>query len=395
MTSKLYYDSAYLTEWQTGISQRLERDDGYYVILEETAFYPHGGGQPCDEGWINGIPVLDVIIEGEKVLHKLERLPEETEVNCRIDWNRRFDHMQQHSGQHLLSAVCRNLYQAMTVSFHLGSDYATIDVEQPELNPVQLASIEQEVNRQIYLNHSIVSYFVTGEEMAQLQLVKQPKVTENIRIVEIKDVEYNACGGTHVSSTGEIGIIKLLKADKQKGNTRLYFKCGTRALEEFNESLRILGVLSTKFNTGKDEIIDRIEKWEHEQKQLQAELTLLKEKNDGYVAQELLSNHEDRLISHIFEDKSLKDLQNLAGKLTAESHLPVLLATAAENKIVLAHNGSTDLSCGSFFKNHLGSFNGKGGGSDKLAQAGFPTWEDAVAFYEFTRQSQLEIGAMK
>jgi len=329
--------------------------------------------------------VLDVISEEELVLHKLERLPNEESVTCQIDWNRRFDHMQQHSGQHLLSAVCLEKHNFMTLSFHLGEDYCTIDIEVSELSADQLYSIEREVNRQIYLNHNILSYFVTGEEAAQLKLVKQPKVTENIRIVEIKDVEYNACGGTHVSSTGEIGIIKLLKAEKIKGNTRIYFKCGYRALEEFNTSQQILGTLSSKFNTGKDEIIDRIEKWENEQKLLQAEIYLLKEKNDDYVVQELLNEQAGKMIAQVFEGKSLKDLQSLANKLTSKCDLPVLLATSAENKVVFAQNGSTEISCGAFFKAHLGSYNGKGGGSDKLAQAGFPTWEDALAFYEFAR----------
>lgn len=383
-SKKLYYNSAYITEWQTDIHQTLEREDGYYVILKETAFYPHGGGQPCDVGHINGIPVLDVINEEDEVLHKLERLPDESKVTCQIDWNRRFDHMQQHSGQHLLSAVCRDLYQAMTVSFHLGNEYATIDVEQPELTLNQLASIENEVNRQIYLNSSIVSYFITQEELAQLTLVKQPKVTDQIRIVEIKGVEYNACGGTHVSSTGEIGMIKLLKAEKQKGNTRIFFLCGYRALKEFNESQRILGALSSKFNTGKDEIMDRIEKWENEQKQLQAELAALKERNNAYVAQELLSSREGNLVASVFEDKTLKDLQSLAVKLASESDTLVLLATVAENKVILANNSNFPLSCGAFFKEYVGKYNGKGGGSDIIAQAGFQTWEEAFAFYDFT-----------
>lgn len=385
MTNKLYYNSTYQTDWQTRVTETIEREDGLYVLLEETAFYPHGGGQPCDLGAIQGIPVLDVISEEELVLHKLERLPNEESVTCQIDWNRRFDHMQQHSGQHLLSAVCLEKYNFMTLSFHLGEDYCTIDIEVPELSADQLYSIEREVNRQIYLNHNILSYFVTGEEASQLKLVKQPKVTENIRIVEIKDVEYNACGGTHVSSTGEIGIIKLLKAEKIKANTRIYFKCGYRALEEFNTSQQILGTLSSKFNTGKDEIIDRIEKWENEQKLLQAEIYLLKEKNDDYVVQELLNEQAGKMIAQVFEDKSLKDLQSLANKLTSKCDLPVLLATSAENKVVFAQNGSTEISCGAFFKAHLGSYNGKGGGSDKLAQAEFPTWVDALAFYEFAR----------
>jgi len=386
VASQLYYKSAYLTEWQTDIGQVIEREDGYYVILKETAFYPHGGGQPCDTGYINGIAVLDVIMEEDEVLHKLERRPEETEVTCQLDWKRRFDHMQQHSGQHLLSAVCRELYQAMTLSFHLGTDYATIDIEQSEVTREQLTVIENEVNRQVYLNSSILSYFVTPDEVAQLQLVKAPKVTDHIRIVEIKGVEYNACGGTHVSSTGEIGMIKLLKSEKQKGHTRIYFKCGYRVLEEFNESLRILGVLSSKFNTNKDEIIDRIEKWENEQKALQAELTAMKESHNAIVAQELLASCEGKLVSHVFEDKALKDMQSMAVKLTAENDIWVLMATSLENKVLLANQGGSPQSCGAFFKENLASYKGKGGGSASMAQAGFQTWEDAFAFYEWTRQ---------
>jgi alanyl-tRNA synthetase len=383
MTKKLYYDSAQLTKWESNVTESFEKEDGCYVILEETAFYPHGGGQPCDTGVIQGIPVIDVISEGDQVLHKVERLPTERTVTCEIDWKRRFDHMQQHSGQHLLSAICLDLFKTKTLSFHLGIDYCTIDIETPELSTNQLESIEREVNRHIYLNHSILSYFVTEEEANKLELVKETNLTENIRIVEIKDFEYNACGGTHVSSTGEIGMIKLLKAEKQKGNTRIYFKCGYRALDEFNESQRILGALSIKFKASKDEILDRIEKWEKEQKQLQSELAVLKEKNDEYVAQELIESCDGHLVAQVFEDKTLKDLQNLAGKITSKCDSPVLLATTSENKVVLSRSGNSELSCGAFFKEHVGSYNGKGGGNDALAQAGFPTWEDAKAFYEF------------
>ncbi|MEC0137312.1 DHHA1 domain-containing protein [Paenibacillus macerans] len=389
MTKRLYFESAYLTEWQTRVSRTLQRGDGDYVVLEESAFYPHGGGQPNDEGTIQGIPVLDVISENDEVLHKVERLPDDTAVNCTVNWERRFDHMQQHSGQHLLSAVCRELYGAMTVSFHLGADYCTIDVERPELTPEQLAAIELAANRHIYLNHEIVSYFVTGEEAAKLPLVKRPKVTENIRVVEMKDVEYNGCGGTHVSSTGEIGMIKLLKAEKQKGNTRVYFKCGYRALAEFNENQRILGMLTGKLKTSREGLAERIEKWEQEQKQLQQELANVRAVNDEYLARELLSRREDGIVAHVFADKPLKDLQSLAAKLTADldADALVLLATMAGNKAVMAHNGEAAVSCGAFFKEHLPAFNGKGGGSDKQAQAGFESWEETQAFVEFAKRT--------
>jgi alanyl-tRNA synthetase len=387
MTKKLYYEDAFMKEWQTTISQKIEREDGNYVLLEETAFYPHGGGQPCDAGEINGIAVLDVILEEDVVLHKLESMPEGTSATCTIDWQLRFDHMQQHSGQHLLSAVCRDLFEANTVSFHLGADYCTIDVETLDLEPSNLAAIETEVNCKIYENRSISSYFVTPEELAQLPLVKQPKVTKDIRIVEINGVEYNACGGTHVASTGAIGIIKLLKMEKQKGNTRIYFLCGLRALAEFNENVRILGALSGKFNTGKDEIIDRIEKWEHEHKLVQTELTEHKEKLDEYLAQELLVESQD-VIARQFTDKTIKDMQSLANKIASMTDLPILFMSTSENKVVFAHNGQYAQACGAFFKAHLGSYNGKGGGSDKMAQAGFSSSEDALAFYSFA-ESQL------
>lgn len=385
MTIRLYYDSSYVKEWETKITKSLKREDGWYVLLEESAFYPHGGGQPCDTGTINGIPVLDVISEEEDVLHKVERLPEGTAAACRIDWQRRFDHMQQHSGQHLLSAVCLKLFDAVTLSFHLGTDIATIDVEAAELTQEQLSRLEREVNQSIYANHRIVSYMVSEEEASRLPLVKAPKVSGTIRIVEMESVEYNACGGTHVASTGGIGMIKLLRTEKTKGNTRISFKCGNRALAEFNDCMAILGKLSSKFNTGKEDIVARIEKWEQEQQLLQGEMAVLKEQSDSFVARELLEQNDGSLIAYQFENKPLKDLQSLAMKLTSLSPKPVLLADLSEFKVVLSHSGSTELSCGAFFKEHLGAYGGKGGGSSNMAQAGFGTQNEALAFYEFAR----------
>ncbi|MEK3923173.1 MULTISPECIES: alanyl-tRNA editing protein [Paenibacillus] len=386
MTQKIYYDSAYTREWHTTITGKVDKEDGVYVTLAETAFYPHGGGQPCDLGQIGGITVLDVNIEDGEVWHKVERAPEQNEVHCELDWERRFDHMQQHTGQHLLSAITLKLTEAMTLSFHLGTEYDTIDVAAPELGANQLTAIEQEVNRQIYRNACINTSWVTAEEAAQLPLVKQPTVTEDIRIVEIEGVEYNACGGTHVSATGEIGIIKLLKTEKVKGGTRIYFKCGTRALNEFTSTQNVLNSIMVKLKTSKDELLERIEKMELEQKQLQTELNAVKTTNDAYYAEELLAARQGLVIAQVFEDKSLKDMQSLATKLTAEHEGLVLFASISEAKVVLAQNGQpSEWACGPFFKGNLGAYNGKGGGSEKMAQAGFASSEDALAFYEFTK----------
>ncbi|MEK4362116.1 alanyl-tRNA editing protein [Paenibacillus sp. FSL M8-0212] len=386
MTQKIYYDSAYTREWHTTITGKVDKEDGIYVTLAETAFYPHGGGQPCDLGQIGGIAVLDVNIEDGEVWHKLERAPEQNEVHCELDWERRFDHMQQHTGQHLLSAITLKLTEAMTLSFHLGTEYDTIDVAAAELGADQLTAIEQEVNRQIYRNARINTSWVTAEEAAQLPLVKQPTVTEDIRIVEIEGVEYNACGGTHVSATGEIGIIKLLKTEKVKGGTRIYFKCGTRALNEFTATQNVLNSIMVKLKTSKDELLERIEKMELEQKQLQTELNAVKTTNDAYYAEELLAARQGIVIAQVFEDKSLKDMQSLATKLTADHEGLVLFASISEAKVVLAQNGQPpEWACGPFFKGNLGAYNGKGGGSEKIAQAGFASSEDALAFYEFTK----------
>lgn len=387
MTKKLYYESAYIRDWETRITRKLEREDGTYLIMEETAFYPHGGGQPCDLGWIDKIPVLDVVQEEGEILHKVEHLPEKEEVSCRLDWDRRFDHMQHHSGQHLLSAMCLEVCQAETLSFHLGQDYATIDIARSDLSQAQLMMLELEVNDQVYLNRKVTNYFVSREQAAALPLVKQPQVTDDIRIVEIEGIEYNACGGTHVSATGEIGMIKLLRAEKQKGHLRIYFKCGYRALNEFNAGIEILSSLSTRFNTSKEEILDRIAKWDHEQKLLQAELNAVKAENDVYLAGKLLADRQGSLIQHVFADKPLKDMQNLAAKLTEEAEVIVLFVSNADHKIVLAQGGKSGLACGAFFKQYLADYRGKGGGSDKLAQAGFATGEDAMAFYHFAAQS--------
>ncbi|WP_339230112.1 DHHA1 domain-containing protein [Oceanobacillus sp. FSL K6-2867] len=388
MTTKLYYNSAYITTWNTNIANTIEHDEDLFIILEETAFYPHGGGQPCDLGNINGIPVLDVFTEENVVLHKIEKLPDRTQeiITCTIDWQRRFDHMQQHSGQHLLSAIFRELLQANTISFHLGVEDVTIDIDQTALTKEQLQAVETEVNKQIYQNRSIQTYFVTNEQLKEIPLVKLPKVTENIRIVEIEGIEYNACGGTHVSRTGEIGLIKLFHAEKIKGATRIYFKCGYRALADYEATLHITDTLSKRFNTGKKDILDRFEKWEQEHKQLQSQLSELKEEHDMYLTKELLSNVDGSVLTHVFSNKSLKDMQKLAAKIATEYQLTILFATTAENKVILAHNGPHTFSCGAFFKEHLKAFNGKGGGSAHSAQAGFASSEQALQFYHFACQ---------
>lgn len=386
MSAILYYNDSFLREWTTTIVERKEQDEQYFVRLAETAFYPHGGGQPCDTGVINDIAVLDVVKEEEVIWHQVERLPIEDQADCQLNWERRFDHMQHHTGQHLLSATALQLFDAPTLSFHLGQDMVTIDIDRSSFSDAEMTTLEQAVNQRIYNNLAIKSYFVNAEQLAQLPIVKMPKVTEHIRIVEIEGVEYNACGGTHVAQTGQIGIIKLFKAEKQKGSIRLYFKCGARALQDYNDSLDILNTLAVKFNTGRKDILERFGKWEEDQQQLKTELEQLRKANDIHEAKQLSFQIQNQQLTHMFEHKTLPDLQRIAANLMAEQPLTVLLATSSEYKVFLAQNGHPQLKCGAFFKEHLSTFNGKGGGSDLSAQATFTSEADLIAFYTFAEQ---------
>lgn len=386
MSAILYYTQSDLREWETTVVEKVEKDNQYWVRLEQTAFYPHGGGQPCDTGSINDISVLDVVKENEYIWHQVEQFPVNEQVKCKLNWERRFDHMQHHSGQHLLSATVLQLLHAPTLSFHMGQDMATIDIDRQSFSDSELDQLERAVNQRIYDNVAITSYVVNAEQLAQLPVVKMPKVTEAIRIVEIEGVEYNACGGTHVSRTGQIGSIKLYKAEKQKGHIRLYFKCGIRALADYNESLDILNTLAGKFNTGRKDILERFAKWEEDQHQLKAELEQLRKANDAYETQQLVDQIQDQQLTYIFEQKILQDLQRIAANLIAEQEVTILFATLSENKVFLAQNGHPDLKCGAFFKQHLSTFHGKGGGSDQSAQATFTSEADTRTFYEFAKQ---------
>lgn len=391
MTHKIYYDSAYSQEWTSIIQDIIPGEKGVYVRLDETAFYPEGGGQPGDSGWIGEVRVRDTLSQNGEVLHLVEASPGApgSEVRCRLDWERRFDHMQQHSGQHLLSATVLDLLGAATLSFHLGEDYATIDVERAEWTQRELDTVEREVNIRIMRNLPVKSYFVSSEKAAKLPLVKAPSVEGQVRIVEIEGIEYNACGGTHVSATGELGLLKLLRAEKQKGNLRLTFKTGLRALDEFAMQTKVLSSLSSKLSTPKEELVERLEKWTEEDRRKQSELNTLRQQSDAYEAQQLLNEaaHTGSPIAKLFSDRNVKELQSLATALTASNaRLPILFGSLTEFKLILAHGGEAGFSCGALFKEMLPAFGGRGGGNDRSAQAGFAAEAELTACYDMLKQ---------
>ena len=221
MTERLYYSDAYLKTFEARVVDRLEIDGRPAVILDRTAFYPESGGQPSDRGALNGAAVVDVQTReaDDEVLHLLSAPLAEEAVTGVVDHARRFDLMQQHTGQHILSQAFLHTAGAETVSFHLNPDpnegALTIDLDKAALAPAELDQVEEYANTIVYENRPVIARFVNDEELQALPLRKPPKVDKAIRIVEVQGFDWSACGGTHVARTGEVGMIKIVKAEKR------------------------------------------------------------------------------------------------------------------------------------------------------------------------------------
>src|SRR5215469_1978880 len=235
-TERLYYNDCYLQEFAAQVVDRA--DDGRRVYLDRTAFYPTSGGQPFDLGTIGGIAVKEVIDEEERIAHLLNTPLADSEVQGQIDWGRRFDHMQQHTGQHLLSAVLIELFDISTVSFHMGAVTSTIDVDAPSLDAKQVERVEERCAEIIWEARPVTIAY--EDSSADLGLRKASARTGTLRIVSIDSLDRSACGGTHVRSTSEIGPILLRKLEKIRGNTRVEFVCGMRAIKQARQDYRTL-----------------------------------------------------------------------------------------------------------------------------------------------------------
>lgn len=250
MTERIYYTDSYLTDFRAGVADR--SPDGRRVYLDRTAFYPSSGGQPHDLGTINGIEITEILDEDDgRVAHVLTSALDASDVECRIDWNRRFDHMQQHTGQHLLSAVLLDLLDAQTVSFHMGVESSTIDIARPSLDAGDVRRAVERANRIVFENRPITVTFQHSSE--DLGLRKATEREGTVRIVSIADLDRSACGGTHVRATGEIGPIAIRKLEKVRSNVRVEFLCGMRAVKRAQADYEALAGIGRAFSASVDE----------------------------------------------------------------------------------------------------------------------------------------------
>ncbi|WP_339252424.1 DHHA1 domain-containing protein [Sporosarcina sp. FSL W8-0480] len=376
LKDRFYYQDAYLKTFTASILHKGEDAIGrQYIVLDNTAFYPTNGGQPHDTGLINGVRVIDVEEVDGEVRHFLEKeFNSKGEVKCVVDWERRFDHMQQHAGQHILTASFVELFGFQTVSFHLGKDVVSIDLDVEDVSTDQLAAVEKLANAIILENRPIeTKWDPTEDELAQFSLRKQLSVTDEIRLVIIPEFDYNGCGGTHPSSTGQVGMIKILSTERQKRQVRVHFVCGGRVLEQLGRKHEELSIASKLLSAPEDGVGNAIEKLLATNQALEKSLEDAKGALLEFEASELLVSRDGKIVAASFTDRTVQELQKLARLLVAnDDSIIALLVADNEEKLqfVAARGAAVEDSMKEVSSAVLPLINGKGGGKDAFVQGG-------------------------
>ena len=387
MTRKLFHHDSYQTNFQAKIVDQYPDKGKYAVILDQTSFYPNAGGQICDSGKINGIPVIDVQELGGKIIHYLQEdiiINSDENVYGEIDWNVRFDHMQQHSGQHILSVALIELWQKNTLSFHMGDKVSTLDIPSTQISNKEARSLEERINQIIYENRPIHQYYAEENgKIGSKELRKFQKISEKLRIIEIEKYDLTACGGTHCSNTGEIGVMKITGWENRKDKTRISFLCGYRALSDYQQKYQIIKNLSNILTTGTEQLENKILLLTREQKRLNKECSNMEKRLLHFEAEELKKNYRVKknnlfIVSKLFTEKSLQSLQQIAFMLANQKNSLIILGTTKpEPAICLSCSRDISMSAGELIKQIIIKGNGKGGGSEFLAMGKFKQCQDA------------------
>ncbi len=257
-THRLYYENAYIKEFKATVLSCVTVKNGYAIILDKTAFFPEGGGQKSDEGFIGGIAVTDVQeVDGEICHYTSEPVEEGTVVSCSIDWNKRFIRMQNHSGEHIVSGVVHSLFGYDNVGFHMDEGWVTVDFN-GELTREQLDLVEDKANEAIYSNYKINCFFPSLEKLGDYNYRSKLDLTEDVRLVEIENTDLCACCAPHVKSTGEIGIVKILDFMRHRGGVRIVMKSGTDALRDYREKYKNVYEISNLLSAKQENVADYV-----------------------------------------------------------------------------------------------------------------------------------------
>jgi alanyl-tRNA synthetase len=379
MTDRLYYTDAYLRSFDATIRSVDRAGARTVVVLDRTAFYPTSGGQPFDIGTLNGARIVDVTDEnGGSVAHVIAAgtgpaLEAGASVHGEVDWARRFDHMQQHTGQHVLSAAFDRGFGVRTVSFHLGAEVSTIDLAR-EMTPDEIAAAEREANRIVWEDRPVAVRFASREEAAAMPLRKESLREGTLRLIDIDGWDLSACGGTHVARTGAIGIIAIASSERFKGGQRLAFVCGGRVLERFRTMRDALGSSVRTLSVLPAELPGAIERLLTDAREQKRVVTGLQNDLARYRASELAALAEPggagRVVIRAVEgDASV--LKNLASAITAEAgFVAALVSKSTPALLVVARSAGVDVSAQQIVASAVAAFGGRGGGRPELAQAG-------------------------
>ena len=380
-TEKLYYQDAYLREFTAqAISKTALADGKFAVVLDRTAFYPEGGGQPCDLGTLNLTPVIDVRTVNDEIVHTTAGDPGEGRLTGRLDWQRRFDHMQQHSGEHILSGILLANYQAENVGFHLSPASCQIDVTLPSLTVEQASAIEDAANAAIFFNLPVEGRFVEQDELAAYRLRKEPgKEFEQIRLVSVENCDCCPCGGTHVARTGEVGLLKIRSWEKRKQNIRLDFVCGSRALADYRLKHDLARALSSRFSAPVEGTLAAVERTLEKLDASQSLLAVSRKAYHEELAARLLAEAAGQtaaglpVVSRSFINYSAADLQDFAARITTAGGICLVAASDSESgrtSLLFASAAAPPLPMNELLKQTLAPFGGKGGGNALSAQGG-------------------------
>jgi alanyl-tRNA synthetase len=395
MSNRLYYHDPQRTEFEAVVADCSVQGGHPAVTLDVTAFYPTSGGQPHDVGTLGDARVSDVIeADDGRIWHVLDReLEVGASVHGAVDWARRFDHMQQHTGQHILSAAFDRLCWARTVGFHLGAVVSTVDFA-IELTPDQIAAGEAEANRVVWEDRPVAIRFADETEAAKLPLRKEPERGGLLRVIDVEGFDLSACGGTHVSRSGAVGVIAVLSAEKLRGGTRLEFVCGGRALRSLRTFRDAVAGCIRHVSVAPDELPAAVERLQADGKEQRKLVKDLQERLAGFEALALAAAAPEvngvRLVVETIEGRDQGGLKAMATAICAMPGFRVaLFSKAPPHVVVLARSKDVGGDCAAVLKSLLATHGGRGGGKPDLAQGGGLTG-DLARIIETTRAAFTE-----
>jgi alanyl-tRNA synthetase len=384
-SERLYYKDSYLRRFDAAVVEARASGDRFHIYLNRTAFYPASGGQPFDTGRIEGAAVVEVIDERERIAHVVDAAVRPGAAACEIDWARRFDHMQQHTGQHLLSAVFVELRGCQTVSFHLGAESSTIDLATPQFSAAQIEAVETRANALVFENRPVTARFYSAEEGASIGLRKPSERAGEIRVIEIEGCDRSDCGGTHVRATAEIGPILIRGLDRVRGNTRVEFVCGGRAVRRARADYDALAGIAQLFSAPLEQApalvrgqAEAAKSAEKARQKLEAELAVWKGRE---LYQNTPADAQGRRVRQETLPRGvIEPWRALAQQFTAAGPGAVFVLAIDEPPVLLlAVSTDLNLHAGDMVKAVTQALGGRGGGNAQIAQASLPTTSAAKA----------------